>query len=26
LNEGLLVRVGSAFQAATQWHLRRPPI
>ena len=26
LNEGLLVRAGSAFQAATQWHLRRPPI
>ena len=26
LNEGLLVRTGSAFQAATQWHLRRPPI
>jgi amidase len=26
LNEGLLVRAGSAFQNATQWHLRRPPI
>ena len=26
LNEGLLVRAGAAFQAATQWHLRRPPI
>ena len=26
LNEGLLVRAGSAFQAATKWHLRRPPI
>ena len=26
LNEGLLVRAGSAFQAATQWHLRRPPV
>jgi amidase len=26
LNEGLLVRAGSAFQVATQWHLRRPPI
>ncbi|MEI6550603.1 MAG: amidase, partial [Betaproteobacteria bacterium] len=23
LNEGLLVRAGSAFQNATQWHLRR---
>jgi hypothetical protein len=22
----LLVRAGAAFQAATQWHLRRPPI
>jgi len=21
-----MVRAGSAFQAATQWHLRRPPI
>ena len=26
LNEGLLVRAGSAFQLATQWHLSRPPI
>ena len=26
LNEGLLIRAGSAFQAATKWHLRRPPI
>ena len=26
LNEGLLIRAGSAFQAATNWHLRRPPI
>jgi amidase len=26
LNEGLLVRAGAAFQAATQWHLHRPPI
>jgi amidase len=26
LNEGLLVRAGVAFQTATQWHLRRPPI
>ena len=26
LNEGLLVRAGSAFQNATKWHLRRPPI
>jgi amidase len=26
LNEGLLVRAGSAFQNVTQWHLRRPPI
>ena len=26
LNEGLLVLAGSAFQNATQWHLRRPPI
>ena len=26
LNEGLLIRAGSAFQNATQWHLRRPPI
>jgi amidase len=26
LNEGLLVRAGSAFQAATNWHLRRPPV
>jgi len=26
LNEGLLVRAGAAFQTATQWHLRRPPI
>ena len=25
LNESLLVRAGAAFQAATQWHLRRPP-
>ena len=26
LNEGLLVRAGGAFQAATNWHLRRPPV
>ena len=26
LNEGLLIRAGSAFQAVTKWHLRRPPI
>ena len=26
LNEGLLVRAGRAFQAATQWHLLRPPV
>jgi amidase len=26
LNEGLLVRAGGAFQAATHWHLRRPPV
>ena len=26
LNEGLLIRAGCAFQNATQWHLRRPPI
>ncbi len=26
LNEAALVRSGSAFQAATQWHLRHPPM
>jgi len=26
LNEGLLVRAGMAFQAATPWHLSRPPM
>ena len=26
LNEGLLVRAGRAFQAATQWHLLRPTL
>jgi amidase len=25
LNEGVLVRAGMAFQAATHWHLGRPP-
>lgn len=26
LSEGLLVRAGMAFQAATPWHQRRPPV
>ncbi|KQV41341.1 amidase [Rhizobium sp. Root1204] len=26
LSEGLLVRAGSAFQRATDWHERRPPL
>ncbi len=26
LAEGRLVRTGAAFQAATDWHLRRPPL
>jgi len=26
LEEGLLVRAGDAFQRATEWHQRNPPL